>query len=284
MKRNSRHPVVLALFGLVLGGLAPEVGAVDANTAIRSVDFRNFTYDIGEGEIVTTSDGEFFRDDPEDKLYLQVVGVDFGDLDGNKTEEAAVWLLLDTGGTGQFTYSQVFKMVAGRPKAAAQTAIGDRASDGIHDVFVDAGQLVEDRYTNGQGACCPSEISRFRYRLKGSRLVASATKPKRSVVFLGTQAKSGASVKLKFLKGTSASTVYVDDTEPVDVVLAARAGQTLVIKPVKTRDSGELPGVTIFDNGKRIASTSGTGITTKLPTGNVRLTFTGDGFVDIAIR
>ncbi len=263
---------------------AVPVLAADVNTAIRSVDFRNFSYDAGEGEVITTKNGEYFREDPDDKLYLQVVGVDYGDLDGNKTEEAAVWLLLNTGGTGQFTYTEVFQLVGGKPKRAALTAIGDRADDGIHDVFVDAGQLVEDRYSNGQGACCPNEISRFRYRLTGSKLVSTGSKPKRSVVFLGAEATNGTAVSLKFLKGTSASTLYTDNTQPVDVTLSARAGQTIVIKPVQTRDTSGLPGVSVFDNGKRVVSTTGKAITAKLATGKVRLTFTGEGFVDIAIR
>ncbi len=41
-------------------------------------------------------------------LYLDVIDVDHGDLTGDGIEEAVVTLSENTGGTGQFTWSQVY--------------------------------------------------------------------------------------------------------------------------------------------------------------------------------
>jgi hypothetical protein len=283
MERKRFLVALASVAAAVLVTAVPPTAGAATNTSIRSVDFLNFTYDLGEGEVVTITEGDYFRDEPDDKLFLEVVGVDYGDFDTNKVEEAAVWLRFNSGGTGQFTFTQVFKMAAGKPVKAAESVIGDRADGGLHDVLTDAGQLVEDRYTAGAGACCPNTITRFRFRLQGTRLVKVGTPTRRSFIYLSGEELS-APVAVKFLKGSSSATVAIDEGLRVDLTLAARAGQMLILKPVSAYTDSGAVSVTVFDNGKKIATNNGKAITIKLPTGKIRLDISGSGYLDIAIK
>lgn len=282
----DRKRFLLAIASVAVAALVmavPPIAGAATNTSIRSVDFLNFTYNLGEGEVVSIADGDYFRDEPDDKLFLEVVGIDYGDFDANNVEEAAVWLRFNSGGTGQFTFTQVFKMAAGKAVKVAESDIGDRADGGLHDVLTDAGQLVEDRYTSGAGACCPNTITRFRFRLKGSRLVKVGTPTRRTFIYLSGEELS-APVAVKFLKGSSSATVAIDEGLRVDLTLTARAGQVLILKPVSAyKDTGAV-SVTVFDNGKQIATNKAKAITVKLPTGKIRLDVSGSGYLDIAIK
>ena len=62
--------------------------SINAQSDIRKIDFNNFTYEMydlsGENKIkVAVKNGEFIRDDPEDRFYFNVMGVTYGDLDGD---------------------------------------------------------------------------------------------------------------------------------------------------------------------------------------------------------
>jgi hypothetical protein len=274
--------IVMTVWTLGLAGMAP-IPSADAAGSIRSVDFRNFTYDLGEGEVVTVTQGEYSRDTRDDQLALQVIGVDFGDINGDGVDDAAVWLNFNTGGTGQFSFTQVYVLQNQKPVLVGMTQIGDRADGGLHDVLIDGGDLVEDRYTHGEGACCPDEITRYRFVLRGKNKLSRRGTPKRRALINGSE--DGEPVALKFLKGTSSATVYNFDSIEKLMTLSARAGQTLIVKPVITSDyRKDVPKVVITDSGTTLATVDGKPVTVKLPSGKVTLKFTGEGFADIAIR
>src|SRR5687768_15295423 len=111
---------------LAAGSLAPTASA-QASADIRRVDFRNFAYKAGiGGEAASVVDGTFHRDDEDDRLYFEVVDVDYGDLTGDGREEAVVTTLENTGGTGQFTDGLIFTMRDGKPNLLGAVGVGDR--------------------------------------------------------------------------------------------------------------------------------------------------------------
>ena len=89
--------------------------AIHAQTGIHKIDFKNFTYqpsctDMEDGknmEKITVKDGEFTRDKDkdgnEDHFDFSIVAVSYGDLNGDKQDEALILSNCNTGGTGQFT-------------------------------------------------------------------------------------------------------------------------------------------------------------------------------------
>ena len=164
--------ITLAVCGFGATAARAQRGAGD----IRAVDFQNFTYrntSCGPGAIRARG-GKFEKKTGEyEGIYFSVEKVVYGDLDGDGRDEAAVFTLCNTGGTGQFTESTVFTMRGGRAVPLVSTGIGDRADGGVHDVRIAGGRLVEERYGHGpnSGACCPEFIETTNYGLRGRRLV-----------------------------------------------------------------------------------------------------------------
>nr|HMS42718.1 hypothetical protein [Pyrinomonadaceae bacterium] len=106
--------------------------SANAQNDIRKVDFRNFTYDIqsldGENKSkVTVEDGSFSHMSEDDRYLLAIADVVYGDLDGDGKEEAAVGIIENTGGTGQFSSGLIFTMRGGKAVVLTTFAGGDRA-------------------------------------------------------------------------------------------------------------------------------------------------------------
>jgi hypothetical protein len=221
MRRNRvRALPVLVLLGVSAAGHA--VAATD--TSIRRYPFESATFDVGD-ENVTLSNGSFQREgSPDDQLYVELRDVDHGDLDGDGREDAVVTLLMNTGGSGQFTWSQVFRSVgSGKVEYVTETPVGDRASGGVHDVLIVNGRMIDERYSGTGGACCPDTIERQVVRLRGGALTTVGPPTTRALVF----AAAGDTVALRFLRGTSTATAYMDGGASVTV--DARRGQRLTV-------------------------------------------------------
>src|SRR5829696_8931720 len=82
--------------------------AARAQSDIRKVDFKNFTYPaqcISETPSkITVKDGEFSREKQEDgyvdRFYYNVFDFAYGDLTGDGHDEAIILGICNTGGTG----------------------------------------------------------------------------------------------------------------------------------------------------------------------------------------
>ena len=181
---TKKTPVRILIFHMLLLTALPAFSptALKAQGArggsdIRRVDFQNFTYRPScayDGRPVRTRKGSYVRDRGDDKLWLEVQKTAYGDLTGDRRDEAVVVTKCNTGGTGHFTEGFIYTMRKGRVSEIARLEEGDRAFGGIHDVRVERGLLVEERYAPvepGTGACCPEYIVTTTYRLTGSGLV-----------------------------------------------------------------------------------------------------------------
>ena len=221
-------------FALVLSLLAC-ISAV-AQTDIHKVDFMNFTYqpsctDMENGkslEMITVKKGEFSREtkmeDYTDHFYFNILAVEFGDLNGDKQDEAVVLSVCNTGGTGQFSEGFVYTIKAGKPTLLARVPGGDRADGGLRSLKVESGLLVIDANDESQnaGACCPEGAVTSKVRLLGDKLI-EVGKPVSRLLYPAQ--------RLAFDKGASGKTftfkIAADDRKRYTV--GARVGQTLTV-------------------------------------------------------
>jgi hypothetical protein len=171
-----------------------------AERGTHGVDFRNFEYPwieelgvpsnwewryVAAGSHVRLKNGWLTLDpaDPPHSAYLHFGSVTFGDLDGDRQDEAVVDLLYGSGGTANWHYLYVFKATNGTVVPIGILKSGSRAYGGLADVRISKGLLIldfadEDRR---EGDCCSRGIIRVRYRLQGKRFLETGSRQKDSV-------------------------------------------------------------------------------------------------------
>src|SRR5665213_1103190 len=189
------RPLVRILFTAPLMLTAAQPG-------IRSFDFKNFEYPWLRGTGAQSSwnwlgaiprsrvrlhNGSFTFDptDPPRSDYLQLGSVTFGDLDGDRQDEAAVNLYYGTGGTASWHYLYIFKAVNGTVVPIGILKSGSRAYGGLADVKIRQGLLILD-FADGdrqEGDCCSRGIIRVNYRLQGGRFIETGARQKDSIRF-----------------------------------------------------------------------------------------------------
>jgi hypothetical protein len=185
--------VRIVLVPMVLAAVAT---ATAQKSKIRQVDFKNFTYEwndaTGEGvpedwhwiaslpktRIATTNglhrfDEDRAEDDPSPSPVLSVDSVTYGDLLGDRGEEAVVSLNYGTGGTANWDYLYVYKLKNDHPVLLALMETGSRGSGGLVHVTVRGGLLVADFADKDRmiGDCCSGGYIRVRYRWQNGRFV-----------------------------------------------------------------------------------------------------------------
>jgi len=209
---------------------------------IHSVDFKNFTYqpsctDMEDGknmEKITVKDGSFVREKQEkdyvDRFYFDVTKVTYGDLTGDKQDEALILSNCNTGGTGQFTEGFIYTMKAGKPTLLARVPGGDRADGGLQSLAAENGKLVVVAYdpSENSGACCPEFTLTSTYSVNGDKLTE---------VGKGVRRELYPKERISFAKGTSEKTftVKISPEDRKRYTVGARAGQTLTVS-VSTKD------------------------------------------------
>ena len=178
------------LFAALIAAVA--ITSLGQNSSrIRKTDFKNFTYPAycaGEqSEKISVKNREYSKETQEDgyvdRFWFKVFSIKYGDLTGDKRDEAVILSTCNTGGTGYFTEGYIYSMAAGQPKLIARIGGGDRAFGGLRDARVENGLLIVESNDAGEdgGACCPQFIVTQRYKLAGRKLIASG-KPSRSPV------------------------------------------------------------------------------------------------------
>lgn len=176
-----------------------SVGGQNQNlTTIRQVDFRNFTYDWSDPEISESHDTpwHWLAYDPDSRFrmvrglhhfYLpgsvglerthspriSVSAMTYGDLDGDGVEEAVISLNYSTGGTMNWDYLYVYKLVSGRAKLMARMRTGSRGYGGLIRANVWDEVLVVDFADPDKATadCCSEGFVRLRYRWQGDHFV-----------------------------------------------------------------------------------------------------------------
>lgn len=200
---------------------------------IRSVDFKNFTYSancLGETPSkIAVKNGEFSEEKQQDgytdRFYFNIMDVSYGDLNGDKRDEAIILSVCNTGGTGNFSEGFVYAMKAGKPSLVARIPGGDRGYGGLRSAVVDNGILVvesNDAGTEG-AACCPQYIVTTRYRLGPRGGILKAGKETRRELY--------PKERVTFQKGLSSTTfeTTIRAEEGKRFILGARSSQTLTV-------------------------------------------------------
>lgn len=215
----------------VLMVFAPAA-AVRAQSDIRKVDFKNFTY-LAQcisrtPQRITVKDGEFSREKQEDgyvdRFLFSVFDIAYGDLNADRRDEAIVLGICNTGGTGNFSEGFIFTMKAGKPSLVGRIPGGDRAYGGLRSTRVENGLLVVESNDVGPegGACCPQVIVTTRYKLAAGRIVKSGKETRRDIF---------PKERVTFPRGSSGTTftTTIRPEEGKRFIVGARAGQTLSV-------------------------------------------------------
>lgn len=205
---------------------------VFAQADIHKVDFRNFTYQphcAGEEiQNIAVKNGEFTQekqmDGYVDRMYFEVRGITYGDLNSDGKDEAIIISNCNTGGTGQFTEGFVYTIKSGKPSLWLRIPGGDRADGGLREARVENALLVVDSNEMGEmgGACCPEIIVTSRYKIVNGKLTEVGRPTKREIY---------PSRRVSFAHGTSGSTMTltIRPSEGNRLVVGARAGQILSV-------------------------------------------------------
>ncbi len=198
---DADRTILIIMRRLLIGLLLyASIGFTAAQTNIRQVDFKNFTYPLSgtllghdrlqwldmptevhsnrktihlvKGDALTKS-SSFVMDGHE---YTQWEGftlqsVEFADVTGDGQEEAIVVLHYRTGGTQQTDYVYIYSFAAGKPKLLAYFHSGDRAASGLYKVYGENGKLVVELFDpkKRSGDCCSSGFVRTRYKWRKGR-------------------------------------------------------------------------------------------------------------------
>ena len=221
----------LALIGVLLLPFI-LVDTAEGQSNIRSVDFKNFTFSAhcveDSPKNYTVKNGEYSYEKQEDgyvdRLFFNVTHIAYGDLNGDKQDEAIVLTVCNTGGTGNFSEGFVFGLKAGKPTLLVRIPGGDRGYGGLRETRVENGLLLVESNDAGENgaSCCPEFIVTTKYRLAAGRLVKAGPETRREVV---------PTKRVTFAKGTTGSTfkVKIPAGEAVRYIVGARAGQRLSV-------------------------------------------------------
>ncbi len=135
---------------------------------------RNGKYELPDIGAFQLKDGNYQEKYGEGATQVKRVGVvtvAFGDIDGDRGEDAAVVLWANTGGSGNFIYLAAVLSKDGNGQQAGAQFLGDRVQ--IKSLNVDSGRIRAEVLTQGAGdpMVSPSLQSVQEFRLQGGMLV-----------------------------------------------------------------------------------------------------------------
>lgn len=158
-----------------------EVWSPEKRAWCRQVHIvQNLTYDLPQFGTVTLTRGQYEQSDP-DVLRVTLLNrpytIAFGNLEDG-TAAAAVMLVVNSGGSGNFVYLAVSRDQGQGLTPVAITLLGDRVN--IETVQWLKGQLQVDLISHSphDPACCPTQPLRQIFRLEGDTLQLVAETPR----------------------------------------------------------------------------------------------------------
>ena len=120
---------------------------------------------------VTLVNGAYSEGSGSDQYSVQMLDmVAFGDLNGDGFGDAAILLVENSGGTGEFESVVAILNKEGAPSQAGQAGLGDRVK--LNAMAINAGMLVLDMLVQGPNdpMCCPSLPETQSFRVVGNAL------------------------------------------------------------------------------------------------------------------
>ena len=163
------------------------------DSSIRDVNFHNFTYKwlpkweyrFREKREFTLRDGKTEVDvsssSNEPPAAFELVNLQYGDATGDDVEEAIITIRIDVRGNALPFVVFVYTLTDGKPKMLWVHETGDRADEGLRNVYVsNDGLLVTEQYnadklasSSGEasavGLCCPRTFARTFYKWQKSQ-------------------------------------------------------------------------------------------------------------------
>lgn len=152
--------------------LTREVWSPEKQVWCRQAEvLKNLTYDLPLFGTAPLNDGTYENPDSDLRVWLlnRPITIGFGDLaDGENA--AAVILVANGGGTGNFVHLAIAREQGTRFTPIAATMLGDRVN--VESVQIRNGQIQVDLISHGpnDGACCPTQPMRQVYTLDGDQL------------------------------------------------------------------------------------------------------------------
>jgi hypothetical protein len=157
------------------------------NTAFSKVNWANFTYELpknwrNDEDNITLVNGKHPMD--KDKIGMVLLGVKYGEVTGDSSEEAIVSAGIITGGITKLSVVYIFTLQNNQPKLIWNFESGDRGDGGLKDVYAEEKNLVvelygKDRYIFSQketlkveeeydlDICCPINFTKTTYKFNG---------------------------------------------------------------------------------------------------------------------
>jgi hypothetical protein len=189
---DGNHTMLITMRPLLTGLLLyASIGFAAAQTNIRQVDFKNFSYpwthsfrwpsklvwlDMSKEKHVWLVNGRRLHDSGNGITFsgLTLEEVQFADVTGDGQTDAVVVLRYDTGGTQYSNYVYIYSFAGGKPKLLACFHSGDRAASGLYRVYEQKGKLVVELFDpeKSTGDCCSSGFIRTRYQWHNTKFVA----------------------------------------------------------------------------------------------------------------
>jgi hypothetical protein len=158
------------------------------NSAIRSVDFANFTYPVedvvGGMKSITLHQGRYEGDNHRDPINLAYRA--YCDVTGDGMEEAIIVLEVSVKGTAIPHIAYIYGLRNDNPQLLWTFETGDRGDGGLRQIGAENGELIielygkdkligKDLYGGEGGACCPKFFTRARYEWLGDHFQQKGT-------------------------------------------------------------------------------------------------------------
>ena len=148
----------------------------DDASVITVEELINATYSGIYDEPVTLTDGRYegepFVEGDSSRPIVEYMNSSeiYGDLDGDDVEDAVVFLVESSGGTGNFVYVAAQLNQNGRPADAGAVWIEDRIQ--VISAAIENGQIMLEITTEGPGdaACCKTHKTNASYALQDGLL------------------------------------------------------------------------------------------------------------------
>jgi len=149
---------------------APQITPVPGGLTLDML--KNATYHTPfYARTITLVNGAYSEGSNPVTYSVQMLGVyDFGDMNGDGKDDAAVILAENGGGSGTFESLVVMVNQAGAPHQAGEAKLGDRVHINSVDISSDVVHLDMLVQGPGDALCCPSLPEKQNYWLFGSNL------------------------------------------------------------------------------------------------------------------
>ena len=122
-------------------------------------------------QTVTLVNGAYSNGSSTDPYSVQMLDtVAYGDLNGDGIDDAAIILVENGGGSGEFESVVAVLDAGGAPSPAGQAQLGDRVK--INSMTISSGTIALEMLVQGpnDGMCCPTQPETQSYRMVGNAL------------------------------------------------------------------------------------------------------------------